>query len=77
MPWDSNDYKAVLLVGAIIVVAVIVGIYIATQWKATQPPLEFKGEPASTSYSTTSIISDAFHIDDATGNCWQRHIFYS
>lgn len=56
MPWDSNDYKTALLIGAIIVVAIIAGIYMVTQWRASQPPLEFKEEQTATAYSTTGII---------------------
>lgn len=47
MPWDSNDYKAALLLGALVVVALIAGLYIVTQWRASQPPMEFKGEQTS------------------------------
>jgi hypothetical protein len=41
MPWNSDDYTAAALVVAIIVIAITVGIYIATQCRA-QGVLPFK-----------------------------------
>jgi hypothetical protein len=48
MPWENNDYKAAALLIGIIIVAIVIGLYITSQYRAEQDPLKFQENQTAT-----------------------------